>query len=107
MKFDHVKCSLQKSESAEPIIGSYLKTSSATVHAVNHVWFVNEIFPEFRDAFNTTVGNYNEFIKRLSNLEAKMLKLSVQNASCELSSLKMLVDKVAVLRSNLQILLHM
>ena len=52
MQFDHVKCSLQKPESAELIIRIYLKTSSVTVQGVDHVWFVTEIFPEIRDTFN-------------------------------------------------------
>ena len=52
MQFDHVKCSLRKPESAELIIRIYLKTSSVTVQGVDHVWFVTEIFPEVRDAFN-------------------------------------------------------
>ena len=29
-----------------------MKTSSVTVQSVDHVWFVNDIFREIRDAFN-------------------------------------------------------
>ena len=186
MQFDRVKCSLRKAESAELIIRIYLKTSSVTVQGVDHVWFVTEIFPEIRDAFNalcapelsplsteslqsssdtspvkrtikkpipsqipvsiksqvkqttssplvnhtdllqlsniesritdmlqsidklnlenvlkTTVENYNELIKRIGNLEAKVSKLPAQNVANELPTLKMLVDKLTILESNI------
>ena len=50
------------------------------------------------NVLKTTVENYNEFIKRLGNLEAKVSKLSAQYAAYELPTLKMLVDKLTILR---------
>ena len=50
------------------------------------------------NVLKTTVENYNEFIKRLGNLEAKVSKLSAQYADYELPTLKMLVDKLTILR---------
>ena len=42
------------------------------------------------NVLKTTVDNYNELIKRLGNLEAKVSKLSAQNAADELPISKML-----------------
>ena len=49
----------------------------------------------------TTVENYNELIKHIGNLEAKVSKLPAQNVAYELPTLKMLVDKLTILESNI------
>ena len=53
------------------------------------------------NVLKTTVENYNELIKRIGNLEAKVSKLPAQNVAYELPTLKMLVDKLAILESNI------
>ena len=53
------------------------------------------------NVLKTTVENYNELIKRIGNLEAKVSKLPAQNVAYELPTLKMLVDKLTILESNI------
>ena len=53
------------------------------------------------DVFRTTVENYNELIKHLSNVEAKVCKLSAKNTAYESPTLKMLVNKLTMLESKL------
>ena len=53
------------------------------------------------NVLKTTAENYNELTKRLGNLEAKVSKLSAQNAAYELPTLKMLIDKLTILESKI------
>ena len=53
------------------------------------------------NVLKTTVENYNKLTKRLGNLEAKVSKLSAQNSAYELPTLKMLIDKLTILESEI------
>ena len=85
------------SSSAPPLVNhtDLLKLSNIESRITDMLQSVDKL--NLENVLKTTVENYNKLIKRLGNLEAKVSKLSAQNAAYELPTLKMLVDKLTIL----------